>query len=121
MVQFRPSSVSVSTKNSSVGVRVTELSVNLKRQTFSEPAGAVLPHFLSLDRPNLMNQNRLFVGNLSYQTSQNDLQDYFAQAGAVNSVNLMLSTACRHIARLLASPPRPCPIISATIFLSAAA
>jgi cold-inducible RNA-binding protein len=37
-----------------------------------------------------MNQNRLFVGNLSYQTGENDLQDYFAQAGAVTSVNLML-------------------------------
>ncbi len=37
-----------------------------------------------------MNPTRLFVGNLSYQTMENDLQDYFAQAGAVNSVNLML-------------------------------
>jgi len=37
-----------------------------------------------------MNENRLFVGNLSFQTGENDLQDYFAQAGAVKSVNLML-------------------------------
>ena len=37
-----------------------------------------------------MNQNRLFVGNLSYQTMENDLQDYFAQAGVVTSVNLMI-------------------------------
>jgi len=37
-----------------------------------------------------MNPTRLFVGNLSYQTGENDLQDYFAQAGTVNSVNLML-------------------------------
>jgi len=37
-----------------------------------------------------MNQNRLFVGNLSYQTAENDLQDYFGQAGAVTSVNLMM-------------------------------
>jgi RNA recognition motif-containing protein len=37
-----------------------------------------------------MNQNRLFVGNLSYQTMENDLQDYFSQAGVVVSVNLML-------------------------------
>ena len=36
-----------------------------------------------------MNQNRLFVGNLSYQTADNDLQDYFSQAGAVTSVNVM--------------------------------
>src|SRR5712664_2358257 len=37
-----------------------------------------------------MNQNRLFVGNLSYETMENDLQDYFSQAGVVTSVNLML-------------------------------
>lgn len=37
-----------------------------------------------------MNPTRLFVGNLSYQTMENDLQDYFSQAGVVNSVNLML-------------------------------
>lgn len=37
-----------------------------------------------------MNPTRLFVGNLSYQTMENDLQDYFATAGVVNSVNLMM-------------------------------
>jgi RNA recognition motif-containing protein len=37
-----------------------------------------------------MSQARLFVGNLSFQTSETDLQDYFAQAGAVVSANLML-------------------------------
>jgi cold-inducible RNA-binding protein len=37
-----------------------------------------------------MNPTRLFVGNLSFQTMENDLQDYFSQAGAVNSVNLMM-------------------------------
>ncbi len=37
-----------------------------------------------------MNPNRLFVGNLSYQTMENDLQDYFSQVGVVTSVNLML-------------------------------
>jgi RNA recognition motif-containing protein len=36
-----------------------------------------------------MNPTRLFVGNLSYQTIENDLQDYFAQIGTVTSVNLM--------------------------------
>lgn len=30
------------------------------------------------------------MGNLSYQTMENDLQDYFSQAGVVTSVNLML-------------------------------
>ena len=46
-----------------------------------------------LGRPKHMNQNRLFVGNLSYQTMENDLQECFAQAGVVTSVNLMLDRA----------------------------
>ncbi len=37
-----------------------------------------------------MNQNRLFVGNLSYQTMENDLQDHFSRAGVLTSINLML-------------------------------
>jgi RNA recognition motif-containing protein len=37
-----------------------------------------------------MNQSRLFVGNLSYQTMDRDLQDFFSQAGVVTSVNVML-------------------------------
>ena len=37
-----------------------------------------------------MSQTRLFVGNLSYQTVENDLQDFFAAAGNVSSVNLMM-------------------------------
>jgi RNA recognition motif-containing protein len=37
-----------------------------------------------------MSENRLFVGNLAYQTMENDLQEYFSQAGVVTSVNLML-------------------------------
>lgn len=37
-----------------------------------------------------MSENRLFVGNLAYQTIENDLQELFAQAGPVTSVNLML-------------------------------
>ena len=37
-----------------------------------------------------MNPTRLFVGNLSYQTIENDLRELFSQAGAVTSVNLMI-------------------------------
>lgn len=49
------------------------------------------PSPLSFERTQtFMNQNRLFVGNLSYQTVDSDLQDYFAQAGVVTSVNVMI-------------------------------
>jgi cold-inducible RNA-binding protein len=37
----------------------------------------------------MSNPSRLFVGNLSYRTMENDLQDYFSQAGVVTSVNIM--------------------------------
>ena len=37
-----------------------------------------------------MNDSRLFVGNLPYQTMDNDLQEHFSQAGVVSSVNVML-------------------------------
>ena len=37
-----------------------------------------------------MNPIRLFVGNLSYETMEKDLQDYFSQAGVVTSINLMM-------------------------------
>jgi cold-inducible RNA-binding protein len=33
--------------------------------------------------------NKLFVGNLSFNTTENDLQDMFAQHGAVVETNLM--------------------------------
>jgi RNA recognition motif-containing protein len=36
-----------------------------------------------------MNPTRLFVGNLSYQTMEQDIQDLFSQAGNVTSVSLM--------------------------------
>jgi cold-inducible RNA-binding protein len=36
------------------------------------------------------NNSRLFVGNLSYQTLERDLQDFFSAAGVVTNVNLML-------------------------------
>jgi cold-inducible RNA-binding protein len=37
--------------------------------------------------------SRLFVGNLPFTTTQNDLQDYFAQAGPVLTVNVMQDRA----------------------------
>jgi cold-inducible RNA-binding protein len=71
------------------GVGVRRQIVSEPKTTFSDPAGAVLPRgFLGYN--SIMNPTRLFVGNLSYQTMENDLQDYFAQAGVVTSVNLMM-------------------------------
>jgi RNA recognition motif-containing protein len=40
-----------------------------------------------------MNDTRLFVGNLPYQTLENDLLEHFSQAGVVSSVNVMLDKA----------------------------
>ena len=34
--------------------------------------------------------NKLFVGNLSFQTTENDLQDAFAAYGTVTEANLMM-------------------------------
>ena len=34
--------------------------------------------------------NKLFVGNLSFKTTENDLQDAFAAFGAVTETNLMM-------------------------------
>jgi cold-inducible RNA-binding protein len=36
---------------------------------------------------------KLFVGNLPFTATENDLQDYFAQAGAVIAVNIMQDRA----------------------------
>ena len=38
-------------------------------------------------------QNKLFVGNLSFEVTENELQDLFAQSGTVTEVNLMLDRA----------------------------
>ena len=37
-----------------------------------------------------MNEAKLFVGNLAYQTRETDLQTYFSPAGTISSVNLMM-------------------------------
>jgi RNA recognition motif-containing protein len=37
-----------------------------------------------------MNNNKLFVGNLSFNTTENDLQDTFAPYGTVTETNLLM-------------------------------
>ena len=37
-----------------------------------------------------MSNNKLFVGNLSFNTTENDLQDTFAAFGTVTEANLMM-------------------------------
>jgi cold-inducible RNA-binding protein len=37
-----------------------------------------------------MSNNKLFVGNLSFNTTENDLQDTFAKHGTVVEANLMM-------------------------------
>ena len=37
--------------------------------------------------------NKLFVGNLSFETTENDLQDAFAAHGTVTEANLMIDRA----------------------------
>jgi RNA recognition motif-containing protein len=37
--------------------------------------------------------NKLFVGNLSFNTTENDLQDMFAAHGVVQEANLMMDRA----------------------------
>ena len=37
--------------------------------------------------------NKLFVGNLSFETTENDLQDAFAAHGTVTETNLMMDRA----------------------------
>jgi len=42
---------------------------------------------------NIIMNTKLFVGNLSFETTNNDLQDKFAAFGPVNEVNLMTDRA----------------------------
>jgi RNA recognition motif-containing protein len=47
----------------------------------------------SYQQPQTNVNTRLYVGNLSYNATENDLQDLFAQFGPVTDVNLMLDRA----------------------------
>jgi RNA recognition motif-containing protein len=52
--------------------------------------------------------NKLFVGNLSFNTTENDLQDAFAAHGTVVEANLMVDRMSGRPAALALSPcPRP--------------
>ena len=59
--------------------------------------------------------NKLFVGNLSFNTTENDLQDAFAAHGTVTEANLMMDRmtgrsrgfAFRHHEHARKKPRRP--------------
>lgn len=81
----------VGAKNNGVGVRKTDCRVTINRDIQSYCEGSNSPlGFLNSQRVLIMNESRLFVGNLPYQTMDNDLQEHFSQAGVVSSVNVML-------------------------------
>src|SRR5215472_17232118 len=69
---FGKTALSVQRTNVSVSEDRLVANLSLERTTISDPAGAVLPTLVFLSRRDLMNQNRLFVGNLAYQTAEND-------------------------------------------------
>src|SRR5258708_32050288 len=54
--------------------------------------GNSLEKAVGQDRQNHMS-NKLFVGNLSFNTTENDLQDAFAAFGTVTEANLMMDRA----------------------------
>ena len=86
-----PQRFPVSAKNSGAGVRKTDCRLTKQSDIQSYCQGSNSPlGFLSGQRVLIMNESRLFVGNLPYQTMDNDLQEYFAAAGVVTSVNVML-------------------------------
>jgi RNA recognition motif-containing protein len=52
--------------------------------------GNSLEHRVGLTEHQNMSNNKLFVGNLSFNTTENDLQDTFAAHGTVLEANLMM-------------------------------
>jgi cold-inducible RNA-binding protein len=51
---------------------------------WNQPVSQTVKHHMS---------NKLFVGNLSFNTTENDLQDAFAAFGSVTETNLMMDRA----------------------------
>ena len=59
--------------------------------TQTATCGAGFPHGVWCGQSVMSDNNsRLFVGNLSFQTQERDLQDFFSAVGVVTNVNLML-------------------------------
>jgi RNA recognition motif-containing protein len=40
-----------------------------------------------------MSQTKIYVGNLSYDTTEDDLRDYFSQFGAISDIKLIIDFA----------------------------
>jgi RNA recognition motif-containing protein len=68
-------------------VRPAGLSRHDSHHTFASAAG-FNTKFIKLTLGEMM-ENKLYVGNLSYSTTEDDLQTLFAQAGAVTSVTVI--------------------------------
>ena len=69
-----------------VNLQVNFVSVMILNPTFGNslwrvPVCQTVKHHMS---------NKLFVGNLSFNTTENDLQDAFAAFGTVTEANLMM-------------------------------
>jgi len=64
---------------------LSNFSDDLKPMTGNRHRSAVLRESISIIKMG----NKLYVGNLSFNTTETDLQDYFAQAGPVSEVLLV--------------------------------
>ena len=64
---------------------MSNFSDDLKPMTGNRHRSAVLRESISIIKMG----NKLYVGNLSFNTTETDLQDYFAQAGPVSEVLLV--------------------------------
>jgi cold-inducible RNA-binding protein len=69
-----------------IGLHRHEICCNIR---FSLPTMKICLKSVLFPNPSKPMAARLFVGNLPFNTTENDLQDHFGQAGSVVSVNIM--------------------------------
>ena len=78
--------------NSAAKVQVTLVFIPLALPISQKP-GTTVTTGRAADTTQTYMAARLFVGNLPFTTTENDLQDHFAQAGAVLAINIMQDRA----------------------------